>query len=150
MSSQPDPYLLGLLQLRVAPGLWQLDEIPLDATATAEAMSWHVIELAVGPTTDKSMLLSDLGQAGSFPGYYGANWDAAADCLNDVDRLGPGPLLMILRGAGEWAAAQPVDAKIFAEIVAETSQTWASHGRQFFALWQGSDATNQVPSLNRL
>lgn len=50
-----------------------------------EQLPSQAIELQVGGVVNKKSLLNALGEACQFPEYYGKNWDAAWDCLHDVD-----------------------------------------------------------------
>ncbi len=49
--------------------------------------SGKVVHLGSGILT-KGTLLALLSRELSFPGYFGANWDALVDCLSDLSWLG--------------------------------------------------------------
>ena len=52
---------------------------------------------------DGPALLEALGRAMAFPGYYGANWDAAEECLGDLgERYPQGCALLIDHARGLW------------------------------------------------
>jgi len=53
--------------------------------------------------TDGPALLEALGQALAFPAYYGANWDAAEECLRELgERYPQGYALVIDHAAALW------------------------------------------------
>ena len=50
---------------------------------------------------DKETLLAELGRTLQFPAYYGANWDAAEECLRDIAAR-QGIALFINRADEPW------------------------------------------------
>ncbi len=74
---------------------------------------------------DKDALLAALGRALDFPDYYGGNWDALEECLNDLSWRG-GPAWLVIRHAdaipGELLAP-------LLDIFAEAAEAWAGKGR---------------------
>ncbi len=53
--------------------------------------------------SDGSALLKALGQAVAFPPYYGANWDAAEECLRDLgERYPSGCALLVDHASRLW------------------------------------------------
>ncbi len=50
-------------------------------------------------------LLSRSAEALRFPAYFGHNWDAFEECLNDMSWEAEGPALLLLDHAGRFAAA---------------------------------------------
>ncbi len=73
----------------------------------------------------KEQLLIALGEALSFPDYYGANWDALADCLMDMSWR-EGPVLLHLA----HAEALPNDLReTLEEVFQEAADYWRERGR---------------------
>lgn len=74
---------------------------------------------------DKDELLATLGRALDFPDYYGGNWDALEECLNDLSWR-DGPAWLVIRHAdaipGELLAP-------LLDIFAEAAETWSGEGR---------------------
>lgn len=54
--------------------------------SSARARGWEVYELDGRKMTDKKSLLEHLSLTLAFPAYFGGNWDAAADCLTDLEK----------------------------------------------------------------
>ncbi|HEY2110655.1 MAG TPA: barstar family protein [Dongiaceae bacterium] len=50
--------------------------------------------------SDGPALLKALGQALTFPPYYGANWDAAEECLRDLGERYPSGCSLLVDHAG--------------------------------------------------
>lgn len=73
----------------------------------------------------KSELLAALGRALDLPDYFGANWDALEECLNDLSWR-EGPVWLVLRHA-DALSADLLDTLI--ELFAEAAAEWAEQGR---------------------
>src|SRR5690606_36339092 len=70
----------------------------------------------------------------SFPGWFGANWDALADCLGDLSwLLAPGYLLMI-ENSGTWRAAEGAEFDTLLAILNEAALEWRERNVAFWAL----------------
>lgn len=83
----------------------------------------------------KAGLLTALGTALAFPDYYGANWDALEECLNDLSWRDGGVLLLIEHAAGvEEALLDPL-----IDIWQEASAVWAGQGRGCVLILAGLD-----------
>lgn len=82
----------------------------------------------------KRGLLSALARALRFPETYGVNWDALADCLQDLSwRSEPGGMVL-LRGVDVFAAASPDDHILLREILEATALHWRGRKRLFVVL----------------
>jgi RNAse (barnase) inhibitor barstar len=74
---------------------------------------------------DKTALLAALGEALSFPDWYGANWDALADCLMDMS-WSEGPVRLHLANANALPTElrEPLE-----EVFQEAADYWQERGR---------------------
>lgn len=69
-------------------------------------------------------LLQALGLALDFPDYFGCNWDAAEECLHDLEWLPcNGVVLLVPEAERLWAAA-PRDAGALVEIWLSAAEAW--------------------------
>lgn len=143
----PDLYT-ALTQHRLATGLWQVQTVPGHLAGGLAAFGWSVIELRLTADTTKEQLLDDLGNVGAFPDHYGRNWDAAADCLTEIPLTAP--LVIIVRGGGDWADAHARDASIFADIINDTA-TWFGNAQQLaYGIWEGQSPLDGTAAFERL
>lgn len=115
-----------------ASGLHPTDD-PDAALAAARADGWRIVDLDTSAGSDKTYFLEVCRQAFDLPQWFGANWDALADSLTDVDSA-PGALV-IWRGAGTLdAVVRETAAEIFAERVDR-----AGHGLGTFLVLVAAD-----------
>jgi len=75
----------------------------------------------------KAELMDALAAALRFPGYFGGNWDAVAECLRDLPEAIPGEGYVLFIGDGyRLFQAQPVDAASLVEVWLSAAED-ASH-----------------------
>jgi hypothetical protein len=86
---------------------------------------------------DREGLLAALGEGLAFPDYYGQNWDAAWDCLTELDWPAGQLLLVRLPIAGECAVDEAA-LEIFLELLADACQHWGGQGRALCLLVESS------------
>jgi RNAse (barnase) inhibitor barstar len=100
--------------------------------SAAENCGYVVFPVDLSRVKDKQELLQALGRAMAFPEWYGSNWDALADCLDDLGwRPGEGYLVLLEHGdlLHERAAGDLVAAL---QIFTEAANSWRERG---IALW---------------
>lgn len=100
---------------RCAPG-WAQD--------SAEIL-WR--PLAAAPIA-REPLLAALGTALAFPAYYGQNWDAAWDCLTELD-WPAGRLLALRLPLAPGCAVDEAALEVFLELLDDACRHWAEQGR---------------------
>lgn len=64
---------------------WAAEFTAQDLTATLEVTGWRLAALDGAYAQTKAEVLAALGVALELPDYYGANFDALADCLSDLE-----------------------------------------------------------------
>ena len=111
--------------------------LPADAGTLREAargagLRWTVIDLQ--RARSKRALLNVLARVLRFPDTFGGNWDALADCLQDLSWLPEPGWVLLLRGAADFAAAAPDEHGMLMEILGVTADYWRRQGRVFIAL----------------
>lgn len=84
--------------------------------------------------TDKDELLARFAAAFEFPAWFGSNWDALADCLDDLDWLPGAGHLLVLERVADLRAAAPETLATVLEILAEISRAWQARGLPFWVL----------------
>lgn len=116
-------------------GAYFIDERDTQAMADAgAALDYAVLRLDLAGCTDKTELMRRFANAGQFPGWFGGNWDALADVLNDFSwRRADGYLLLVEHASG-WRAAHPDDFDTLLDLLNEAAFRWSQQGVAFWAL----------------
>jgi RNAse (barnase) inhibitor barstar len=91
-----------------------------------ESLPDSLVPILDGRTlADKPSLLAALGHALDFPDYYGENWDALEECLNDFSWR-TGPVWLVIHHA---AAIPGHLLNVLLDLFSEAAAHWASQGR---------------------
>ncbi len=125
-----DPYDLGCTS---GNGVRELSAAAFDSLETAaRAGRLHVSRIDLETCRDKAGLLAGLARDLAFPSSFGNNWDALADCLQDLDWLpmADGHVLLVEQ-AGNMRSAAPRDFGTFLEILEQAGDFWAAQGKVF-------------------
>lgn len=95
-------------------------------------LRWVVVDLR--RARGKHALLSACARGFLFPAGFGGNWDALADCLQDLSWLAEPGTVALLRGAADFAVAAPGEYAMLLEILGASAEYWQPRGRLFIAL----------------
>lgn len=116
------------------------DTSALRLAATRGKLAW--MEIDSGEARNKSQFLTECARDLEFPDGFGGNWDALADCLQDLSwRPAPGHVVL-WRGASRIASAVPGDFATALEIFRDTATYWKERDRVFIVLLD-----RQVPGV---
>lgn len=121
-----------------------LHEIPASALepvcVAAVAAGLFCARLDLGACRDKAALLAALAAALRFPDWFGANWDALADCLDDLQWLPGRGVVLALERADALQSAAPDTYRIARELLAEAAASWRQRERPLHVLLVESPA----------
>lgn len=118
-------------------GVYRIDagEEPADVIAGAEALGWTAFRVDGADLPDKPAFLSRSASVMSFPAYFGSNWDAFEEIVNDPDAMPEARgYLLLLDDFAAFARANPGDWSTAKAILAEAAQRWQAEGRGFVVL----------------
>lgn len=87
--------------------------------------------------TGKNALLQTLARDLHLPEHFGANWDALADCLMDMDKVRTDGLVIMLSGLEEFARQEPEEYATLSAILADATVYWAEEPAPFYVLLSG-------------
>jgi RNAse (barnase) inhibitor barstar len=124
-------------------GVYRLPASGVDALisqAATRGFTVHRVDLK-GLRASRENLVA-LGKSLDFPQWYGANFDALADCLCDPDWQPVGAQILLITGADSWRRAHPRDFSTFLEILAGAADERKDAGQPFWIL---VDADAELP-----
>lgn len=136
------PTLTEILDDPARNGVYRLTNDLAAAGALADRPD--VLRLDARRCPDKDDLLKALGEALSFPDYYGNNWDALEECLFDLSWWA-GPVIVLIEHANV------LDRGVLATLVdiwTEASAAWAEAGRICLLILSGADAVDTLPAID--
>ena len=97
------------------------------------ALHFAVAPVSMKGATRVEALLGALAEALKFPDWFGGNWDALADCLNDLSWWGSEGYVLVIEHVEDLRAADPDGFATALEIFDEAAQRWAEERVPFWA-----------------
>ncbi len=105
------------------------------------------ITITLDGCVGKAELLERIAAALHFPGWFGHNWDALADCLTDLSWLPAATYRITLAQAAPLRRAAPETLATALEIFDAASVAWAERGVDFSVrLAEGGADDGAAPS----
>ncbi|MFJ2831224.1 barstar family protein [Streptomyces sp. NPDC087263] len=101
-------------------------QLPVErALEAARNAGWETAVLDLAGVSDKTGLMAACATALRLPDWFGANWDALADCLGDLGWWPtPHGRLILVQDWQEYAAASAADWRVLQEIFADSAAHW--------------------------
>jgi RNAse (barnase) inhibitor barstar len=99
--------------------------------ALAGSLGFDCVRVDLGGCSDKAGLLQRIAQGFTFPSWFGHNWDALFDCLNDLGwRPAPGYVL-VLENPSELRDTEPEVFDTALAILGDAAVAWQERGVPF-------------------
>jgi len=114
-------------------GLYRAPDARVLAAATAAGVD--AVSISLAGASDKGALLERFAAALAFPDWFGANWDALEDCLDDLSWRADGSRLLAIEGFEPLAARARDDFGVLLELLRDVAEYWSGRGRGFFVLF---------------
>ena len=108
----------------------------------SQSLYWATLDLS-GISTKKGFL-GACAQALQFPAGLGGNWDALADCLEDLSWLPSAGVVMHWRNGKAFASACEADAALALEILESAAGFWKRKQRTLVVLLDDGCWTGRV------
>lgn len=120
--------------------VWMPSDALPGIRAAANALDFAVCDADLRGCVDQEQVLARLGTALQLPHWYGANWDALEDCLNDMDWLPAPGYLLLLTGLREWTARDQEGEAMLLEIGRTAARRWSELGTPFWTVLETDHA----------
>jgi hypothetical protein len=98
----------------------------------ARAARLHCAQLDLAGYRGKADLLAGFARELRFPTWFGHNWDALADCLDDLEWLHASGYLLVLENPVGLSNAAPKDFALALDILADAARRWRERGTPFW------------------
>lgn len=99
-----------------------------------EANGWRCFALNGDTIDNKSSFLAACASALHFPDYFGRNWDAFEECLNDLSWVTAKGYVVLYDNAENFARNAPEEWDVAFDILGDAVGNWQKHGTPFVVL----------------
>jgi len=112
----------------------------------ADAAGWRLFYLDGAHARDKKSFLDQAARAMDFPDYFGRNWDAFEECVNDLAWAPATGYILLFQAPERLVKNARADWETAIEILSTASENWAEVGVPFYILLRGR-VPDEFPSL---
>lgn len=129
-----------ILSGQVRPGVYRLAPRATaeGARRILEPAGWRVLLLDGARIRSKATFLSEAARAFQFPSYFGHNWDAFEESLNDLEWVPAKGYVVLFPHAGLFA--QSPDGHTALAILSDATRKWKELGTPMYILLGGAKA----------
>ncbi len=99
----------------------------------AQSAGRRIVTIDLSACRNKNGVLAAIGTALEFPAYYGANFDALADCLADL--AAPPGWLIVLQGLAAGSSMSDEERTILRDCLRDAAVFHAAQGNVFQVVW---------------
>ncbi len=130
---------LALTQERI-PGIYRFSSraTPDYLRKEANAARWRFFYLDGAKVRDKKSFLEKAARAMEFPNYFGHNWDAFEECVNDLSWAPASGYILLFQAPERLAKNARADWETAVEILSAAIGNWNEQGVPFYVLLRGA------------
>lgn len=138
---------LALTQER-SPGIYRFDSRASVEflQSEADAAGWRLFHLDGARVRDKKTFLDKAARAMEFPAYFGHNWDAFEECVNDLSWAPASGYILVFQAPERLIKNARADWEIVVEIFSTAIENWNEQGVPFYVLLRGA-VPGEFPAL---
>ena len=147
--SETSPTFHDLLTGGVPPGIYRLpSRASLRAVQQAAGQhGWPIRRIMGRRIADKPAFLAESARSLHFPKYFGHNWDAFEESLNDLAYDTAERTLVLFDHAGRFAAAEPEEFATALDILRTAVEARRTSDAPLAVLLQGAARATDVARL---
>jgi RNAse (barnase) inhibitor barstar len=128
------------LEDAAAAGVHRIDRAEVEPLCAAgQAAGLYGARLDLVDCRNKADLLAGLARVFKFPSWFGHNWDALADCLDDLEWLRASGYLLVLENPAGVSSAARKNFEVMLDILAHAARKWGERGTPFWVFVVGPD-----------
>ena len=107
---------------------------------------WEILRVGGerGRSSTTARFMQEVAASMQFPYYFGHNWDAFEECVNDLSWLRGASYLIVFDSAQHLLSGNPEDFGILLRILADAHEQWSAVTTDFGALGVGRMAFQSV------
>lgn len=106
--------------------------------ALARSLGLHGVRIDLGGCSDEEGVFERVATALAFPDWFGANWDALFDCLNDLSWLPSRGYVLVFEHAGGLGDEAPQVLESLRQLLIESAAEWRDRGVTFRAVLESA------------
>ena len=131
------------------PAVYKLDSnsTPEAIAQEATAHGWRCFYLDGRTIDDKASFLAACADAMQFPAYFGRNWDALDDCLNDLSWAPASGYIVLYDHVGHFSRGEPAEWAAARSVLVDAVSHWTVTGTPMYVLLRGTRGSE--PTLPR-
>lgn len=142
--------LAPILNGTVAPGIYRFTSHaqPDSLTRQLEAAGWRLFHLKGADIADKASFLQASASAMHFPAYFGQNWDAFEESINDLAWVPARGYVILFDDVARYASQAPEQWAMAYDILLGAIAQWQHNGVPMIVLLRGTGAfLREIPQL---
>lgn len=119
-----------------SPGLYRLitDVKIEELSSLSQEYNFQVVYIDGKNVTNKAEFIKAAAEAMNFPGYFGDNWDAFNDCINDLSWLAANGYILLYTHPDNFAQNDPLEWSIALDVFQEAVEYWAGTDTPMYVL----------------
>ena len=131
------------------PAVYKLESplAPQAIVQEAAARGWRCFYLDGSTIDDKASFLAACADAMQFPAYFGRNWDALDDCLNDLSWAPASGYIVLYDEVARFSRGQPGEWASARAVLVDAVSHWTVTGTPMYVLLRGTRGSE--PALPR-
>ncbi len=118
--------LLAILKGEVSPGLYRLNtEVNIDQLSSlCKEYGFQLFYINGNDVKNKADFFQASAKTMNFPDYFGENWDAFSDFINDLSWLSADRYIFLYTQPDNFANSDPSEWSIALDIFQEAVESW--------------------------